>query len=397
MMKNKDIIITGLQSWDIPIGSNALDIATEMAKNNRVLYVNSPMDYMTRFKNKPTPENIHRLKVIRGQISPIRHVAPQLWVLDLPFLVWSVNGLPDGWMFDWANRINNRKIFRYVRMAASELGFKDVIHYIDNDIYRSYYSKEFLSPVLSVYYRRDNLQPFPYWKKHVARLEPKLIEKSDLVLCNSPQIAAFAQPYNTHTEIVGSGVDISAYDPERDFTVPESMAHIPTPRIGYIGDITSLRLDPELIYHAASKSPGYSFVMIGGEDDVFKAHRLHELKNVYFLGSVPKIEVARYMAAMQVCTNPQLVNEITIGNYPRKADEYLAMGKPVVATYTKAMELFWDHVYLSKSPEEFKQSIERALMEDCPEKRAARIRFARSHSWEANVSGIYRHIEAHLN
>ncbi|MEJ7660035.1 MAG: hypothetical protein WKG07_10665 [Hymenobacter sp.] len=43
----------------------------------------------------------------------------------------------------------------------------------------------------------------------------------------------------------------------------------------------------------------------------------------------------------------RLLNDITIGNYPLKIDEYLAMGRPVVATRTRAMELFADHVYLA--------------------------------------------------
>jgi hypothetical protein len=33
------------------------------------------------------------------------------------------------------------------------------------------------------------------------------------------------------------------------------------------------------------------------------------------------------------------LNETTKGNYPRKIDEYLAMGKPVVATKTIAMDI----------------------------------------------------------
>jgi hypothetical protein len=36
----------------------------------------------------------------------------------------------------------------------------------------------------------------------------------------------------------------------------------------------------------------------------------------------------------------QLSNNLTIGNYPRKIDEYLAMGKPIVATSTKTMQMF---------------------------------------------------------
>ena len=37
MITGRDFIITGLQPWDIAIGSNAKDIAREIAKNNRLL------------------------------------------------------------------------------------------------------------------------------------------------------------------------------------------------------------------------------------------------------------------------------------------------------------------------------------------------------------------------
>ena len=37
MITGKDFVFTGLQPWDIPIGSNARDIALEVSKHNRVL------------------------------------------------------------------------------------------------------------------------------------------------------------------------------------------------------------------------------------------------------------------------------------------------------------------------------------------------------------------------
>ena len=70
-MKNKDIIITGLQSWDIPIGSNAIDIAKEMSLTNRVLYVNSPLDMMTMLRNKPTAETRYRMQVLKKKKQPL--------------------------------------------------------------------------------------------------------------------------------------------------------------------------------------------------------------------------------------------------------------------------------------------------------------------------------------
>lgn len=396
-MKGYDFVITGLQSWDIPIGSNAIDIAKEISKDNRVLYVNSPLDMMTMFRNKPTPETTQRKEVLKGRRNPIRMINQNLWVLDFPFFIWSVNGLPDGFLFDSVNRLNNRTIFNYIQKTIRTLGFQNVIHFIDNDIYRSFYSKDFFQAAKTIYYRRDNLHPFHYWKKHVGRLEPMLINKSDLTLCNSPQLADYAKKYNANSFNIGQGVDLSSYDPENNFEEPLIFRNIKGPRIGYIGDINSMRLDADLIYALALSKPNYSFVLIGNEDALFKSHRLHLLQNVYFTGSVPKNEVPQYMSALDVCINPQLLNEITIGNYPRKVDEYLAMGKPVVATATKTMELFKDHVYLCSSLEDYQCAVEKSISENNIEMSKKRIAFARSHSWGNNVKAIYKHITENLN
>lgn len=396
-MEGKDFIITGLQSWDIPIGSNAIDIAKEISKKNRVLYVNTPLDQMTLLRNKIKPEMLYRLQVLKNKAHPLRKITDSLWVVDFPFTIWSVNGLPDGFLFDFFNRWNNRKIFNYVKKTAQQLNFSDYIHFIDNDIYRSFYSKDILKPKLSVYYRRDNLQPFAYWKKHAARLEPLLINKSDLVVCNSPQYADFSKPFNPESYNIGQGVDLSAYNADLEFELPQQLASIREPRIGYIGDINSLRLDPDLLFEVAKRKPAYEFVMIGGEDEVFKNHQLHSLKNVHFLGSIPKADVPSYMSGLQICLNPQKLNEITNGNYPRKVDEYLAMGKPVIATKTATMELFHDHSYLCTNADEYCDALDKALSSITTENTAERIRFAQSHSWENNVDLIFQRIQEKLN
>jgi glycosyltransferase involved in cell wall biosynthesis len=264
---------------------------------------------------------------------------------------------------------------------------------IDNDIYRSFYAKELLRPAVSVYYRRDNLQPFPYWSKHVGRLEPLLIGKSDLVVCNSSAYRDYAAQFNPNSHVVGQGVDLKAYDPGTTHTVPEILGRIPRPLVGYVGDITSMRLDPDLVEALAKGMPHCSFAMIGPEDRVFREHPMHRLPNLHFTGIIPKSEVPAHMAALQVCLNPQKVNEITHGNYPRKVDEYLAMGKPVVATRTKTMEMFRDHVSLCDTVDEYVAAIDAALDPPSEDVTRARINFARSHSWEENVARIYGHLE----
>jgi glycosyltransferase involved in cell wall biosynthesis len=143
----------------------------------------------------------------------------------------------------------------------------------------------------------------------------------------------------------------------------------------------------------ATRRPDWSIVLIGPEDDAFKKSKLHGMGNVHFLGLKTGDELPAYLAYFDVAINPQLLNETTIGNYPRKIDEYLAMGKATVATETKAMSIFADYTYLAKTKEDYLTLIQRALDEDNDYKRNARIEFARSHTWENSVAEIYKAIK----
>ena len=51
-MKDKNIVVIGIQPWDIEIGSNCKNLALEFSKQNKVLYVNSPLDRFTAYRQK---------------------------------------------------------------------------------------------------------------------------------------------------------------------------------------------------------------------------------------------------------------------------------------------------------------------------------------------------------
>lgn len=392
MIKDRDFIFTGLQPWDIAIGSNAKDIALEVARHNRVIYVNAPLDKKSIRSGADTPENRQRRAAVQGGAPLLRTIIPdRLWVLDYPFTIWPFNFLPDGILFDTVNRLNNKKMYSYIRKVAEQFDFKDYLLFIDNDIYKSFYAKEYLEPAFTLYYRRDNMIS-DYWKKHAPRLEPLLCAKADVVVANSLQLAEAVSPYNSKAFDVGQGVDLSNYSMEQTYPVPEDMKGIPGPIVGYVGWITSRRLDADLLVQVARMRPGYSLVMVGKEDDYFRSHPLHKEPNVFFLGEKKVNEVVDYMAAFDICMNPQKINEVTIGNYPRKIDEYLALGKPVIATRTKTMELFDNYVWNCEGAEEYVAAIDEALTRNTPEEKERRVRFAHTHSWENSVKKIYSHI-----
>src|SRR5690606_35351640 len=103
-----------------------------------------------------------------------------------------------------------------------------------------------------------------------------------------------------------------------------------------------------------------------------------------------------YISAFDVCLNPQLVNPITVGNYPRKIDEYLAMGKATVATKTPTMEIFKEVVYLAETRESYVEQIRKALDEDYVDLQEKRRRFVESHTWENSVNEMKRVISTYL-
>jgi glycosyltransferase involved in cell wall biosynthesis len=148
----------------------------------------------------------------------------------------------------------------------------------------------------------------------------------------------------------------------------------------------------DLIKYIALQKPEWNIVLVGPEDREFTASDLHQVPNIHFLGGKPPELLPAYIDAFDVCLNPQLVNEVTIGNYPRKIDEYLAMGKPVVATRTDAMSVFENHTYLGNSKEDYIQLIEKALSEDSELLHQKRIDFAGTHTWANNVKEIYKAI-----
>lgn len=389
-MKDQDFIIVAPQSWEFEIGSNAKNIAHELAKSNRVLYVNPPLDRITYFRNKSKPVIRQYEDVIKGRKSGLIQIANNLWNLYPEYISESINWIGLQVVYDFLNRRNNRKFADSILEAARQLGFQKPVIFNDNLIFGGLYLKEFLAPSKYIYYIRDYLIVQPYFRKHGVRLEPEIMRKSDAVVANSLYLQEYAQSYNQQSHYIGQGCETDMFNPSAVKLVPEDIRSISFPKIGYVGSLTSMRLDIELLLFLAEKNPSWNIILVGPEDEPFRSSRLHELSNVHFLGKKGPEELPSYVNQFDVCINPQALNPLTIGNYPRKIDEYLAMGKPVVATATRAMDVFKDHVYLASGPADFNDQIALALSEKDPGLITKRIHFAQSHTWENSVEELYK-------
>ncbi|MFZ1529701.1 MAG: glycosyltransferase [Ferruginibacter sp.] len=389
LIQGRDIIMIGIQPWDFEIGCNFKDMAYEIARHNRVLYVNRPLDRITSWRAPNDVKTLARKDSIEKGIKVLNEVHPNLWVFNPQVMLESINWMNDGAFYRYFNKRNNSRQAKEITAAMDKLGFKNAVLFIDNDFFNGLYLPDLLNVDCTVYYLRDYLLAQPYFRKHGIKAEPALIKKSDLVVANSLYLASYARQYNGKSFYIGQGCGDLYFKPAGG-TAPADMADIKKPIIGYCGFLTSARLDIQLLLELATQRPQWNFVLVGPEDSDFQKSALHGLANVFFLGRKEETALPGYVNHFDVCLNPQLVNQLTIGNYPRKVDEYLAAGKPVVATRTETMEAFADCTYLCKNVQEYLEAIEKALSDDNEAAVKMRKEVAASHSWENSIAGFYK-------
>ncbi len=394
MIENRDIIAFGLQPWDLDIAFTLKYTAIEMSKKNRVLFINPPLQRSAWLRGRGTAEVDNRIQILKGEKPDLVQYNDNMWVFTPRTVAESINWIKNPSIFDLFNKMNEKRFAKEIMRAADQLNFKDFILFNDNSMIIGYYLKELLKPSFSVYLLRDAVTLVSYHARHGKRLEPQLIKKMDLMVANSDFFADFGRKYNQHSYMVGQGCDLTRYnDADGSLEVPKDLSEIKKPIVGYVGYLTTIRLDIEVLVHIAKSLPDISLVLVGPEDDDFKNSELHQIPNVYFLGRKAPSELAAYIKGFDVAINPQIVNPITDINYPLKIDEYLAMGKATVATKTTFMAYFKDYVHLPSNKEEYIDAIQKAFNENSDEIIQSRIAYASTHTWENFVNKIYQHMD----
>ncbi|MBG9376705.1 glycosyltransferase [Panacibacter sp. DH6] len=385
-------IVIAQQEWKLNLGSNARNLAVEFSKTRPVMYVNPAIDIKTSLLSVNTAAGRKRLHIALGLYPNTIQVADNLWVHTPSSVNISINWLKQVTLYNMLNKSNAKRFFKSLKKAIDELGWQTnkCVVFNDSQMFTGLYTKEYLQPLLNFYYIRDNLIEHPYFKFHGSRIEPKTIQHADSVFANSSYLAEYARKHHSLSIDIGQGCELEIYDAKKHYTLPDQYKSIPHPRIGYIGFLTGERLDIALLEELAMKKPEWHFVFIGPEEIMFQQSRLHAMKNVHFLGAKKPEDLPAYMQHLDVCLNPQLINPLTVGNYPRKIDEYLAMGKPTVATDTPAMQMFLPHVHLAKGVSGYISAIEAALNEQSAAGASEAISFAKAHTWQACVEKIYQ-------
>lgn len=214
-----------------------------------------------------------------------------------------------------------------------------------------------------VYDCMDELANFKFAPSGLKETEAALIARADVVFTGG--FSLYEAKCHLHDNIYPfpSSVDVSHFHAARTSRAqPLDQQAIPRPRLGYYGVIDE-RLDLGMIGQVAKARPGLSFVFVGpvvkvASDDLPRA------PNIHYLGQKDYDALPAYLADWDAALMPFALNDATKFISPTKTPEYLASGRPVIATpVTDVVRHYGDvpGVFLAADAEAFAAACDEAL------------------------------------
>lgn len=365
--------------------TSTVQLLSELTAYHELLYVEYPFTLTDLWKGAAPAGRMLGLEPRQRSVG-LPHGA-DIQVLTLPPF------LPANWI---SSAEGHRQLMRWnsrlakitVRPALRRLGYENpvVINAFQpalGALLRGGFDERLL-----LYYCYDEISAAPWIKKHGPHSERRFLPMADAVITSSRQLAGAKRKANPRCYTVLNGVDDRLFRPQPLHREAPFAREGYQAVIGYLGSV-DLRLDYRLLGEVIARCPDYLFVFVGRLNHAGGQGQLSSFDNVRLLGSQPPGSLPGFVQHFDLGIIPFLDNELTAGIYPLKVNEYLAMGKPVVATPFGDMSDFRRHIQLAGNPTAFRQAINRALSENHPKIQQQRIDFARRNSWRERARQLH--------
>lgn len=241
-----------------------------------------------------------------------------------------------------------------------------------------------------VYDCMDHHEGFGGVDADLVRAEESLLRHADQVIVTSSWLDEFARKHARDVVLIRNAGDYDFFSREPEATYQDALGR---KIVGYYGAIAEW-FDVELMAYLADKNPDVLFLLVG-RDTVDAGQKLSRFTNIRFTGEVPYRELPHYLYGFDVCLLPFQVLPLTLATNPVKVYEYLAAGRPVVATDLPEMLQFEGCVGVAKEYEAFQRELMSALNDgerpDLVERRRA---FAQGQTWIHRARDLIRGLDA---
>lgn len=373
----------GFADWDAELWTNQQHLMSRLARDNRVLFVESLGLRRPQLAGRDIRRIARRLR--RGLSGPqlrdgVYVLSPLVIPLHRRAAVRAVNRLAlRGLIGRAVGRLDFERpvLWAYVPQAEVLL---DVV-----------------SPSLVVYHCVDDIAAQPGIDAASFRAaERRFAARADLVLVSAPALGRRLRPIAANvidapnvadTERFAQALAPGAADP--------AVAALPRPRIVFTGAIVASKVDFGLLRELARLRPAWSFVLVGPVgpgDPGTDVSPLRAAPNIHLLGVRRYAELPAVLRAADAGLIPYARNELTASIFPMKVYEYLAAGLPVVATELPALAEVPD-VMTAADAHGIAALLDDALAGASDELRARRSHAAAAHSWDRRLEEIARAIE----
>jgi glycosyltransferase involved in cell wall biosynthesis len=384
MQSKPDIICISTQDWN-DLWTRKQRFMKRFAEIGcRVLYIETQVHWITYLR-----ELRRRWRRIFAFLNGSREIQGNLWVTTPPLV------LPFFQMNPFICWLNSLLLSWYINQQSSRLGFDDPVIY--SYVPSSSYLMRRLRSTRMLYECVDEfaVDKGLVRKNTIAKLERETMSHCNAVVVTAQFLYDRKSRFARNMFLIPNAVDTNHYKKTNaGVTTPaEIFGELPKPVIGFVGALAHW-IDLDLIAFIAETFPRYSFVCVGPVS--VSVERLRKYENIHFLGRKPYEELPRYLAGIDVCINPYILNDIASGCSPLKLYEYMAAGKPVVSVRMPEAEKFEGLVEIADSYEQFASRIHMLVSKDEKWKRNLADRSwkeSQNHTWDKRFEQTVKVLE----
>ena len=388
MLRGENIIIFSSDDWSSGLKTSKYHVARQLARHNRVLYVNSIglraptasgrdlrriVDKLVSFSRifADTPEGVF----IHTPIAiPFRRSSRSVKLLNSNLLRFSIRAV------QLRLSLKRPVVFAFVPTfndVIGHLGEKAIAYYCIDDM-RGY------KDIDTAWFDRE---------------EERLLNRANCIINSAYSLHEGFAERGLASFHVPHGVDWSLFRKAvvEDLPVPDDLRDIPQPRLGFYGFLSDEWVDYPLLERIADRHPEWHIVLIGRPSADMDMDAVIKSPNIHYLGLKKFESLPAYTRHFSVGLIPFNLNALTLHCNPLKLLEYLSGGLPVVTTAIPEVERqYASDAYIAHSHDEYIDMCERALAEGSPEEREQRSAAAEKHSWERRAETISEIVRGYM-
>ena len=359
--------------WYHNRGHCDIQFMRQLGRHGRVLYVNS---IVMRKPNFSEGAMFWRrlLRKSRSITRGLVRVQENFWVYSpITAPVHHLRG---------ARTLNERLLREQVRLSMRRLGMSCPLLWVNCPAACD--TALALPQSALVYQRTDRYEDHPGVDvAQITQYDRRLKQQADLTFYSNRRFYEEETDQCRQAAYVEHGVDYELFAEAADHPwIPDEMRQLRRPIAGFFGGIDNHKFNLGLAEQVVARLPEVTFAFVGKASIDCTALTRHP--HVVMLGQRPYDQIPHYGKCFDVCLMPFNQNRWIEAMNPIKLKEYLALGKPVVATPFGELSGYAGLVRIAADADAFATEI-RAALDDRADAAATRRARVVSHSWHSKA------------